>query len=409
MTENFDVQALKTASAEGGDGSSAAGGSSPAPGAAAPGAAAPDAGASPASATASPGAAEPAKTPEQIAEEAKKKEGTAAGAAPGAAAPVKTPEQIAEEARKAAGADHVPLTPEQIKQLATTDLLKGLGVTSLDELKELIKPKETLTDTEQQARLQAYESNLDNFAVTKKLMTRDEILELGNIAKAPATDLAFADFSKKFKETKADATPEEIQQSYKLFYNTESTDEHLKKLGEKAIEDKAKEIRSVLETKRTSAKAAFDDVQMRKSKVPGFKQAIQTAMKENLPEKIELLKVDGAESIVFNIKDEDRTALEQFLVTDENFNEYLSGDAQQMAKSLKDNIEGFLYLRNKDKIYNTIFEAGKAIGTKAGSNTGATASFKETKDNEAGSAIAVKTDDLSPEDVGKLAGLFNRT
>lgn len=408
---DFDVNALKSTEAAGSNEPGANGNSSQAAGAGSAGgngseggAAAASSGAAAATGGGGTGGGGETKTPEQLAAE---KEAADKKAAEEAEAKKKA-EASAAGGEGGNGANSgTPLTSEQIAKLAVTNLLKELNIETVDALKEKLKPAETLTEEEKLQRQQVYESGLDNFAVTQKLMSLDEITELKNLTKATDDEVAFSDFSKKYKAENAEATTEEVLQQYKLFYNTESTDAKLQNLGKKAIAERAKEVRSVLETKRAEAKSNFDSVSDKRAKVPAFKQVVQTAL-STIPDKLTLYG-EGDKAITFTVPSEIKAEVEKFLVQDDVFNIFLKGDSQQMAATLKDRIDGYLFLKNKDKIYSTIYEAAYSAGKEEGSNKGATASFQNN--NGAGNAampINVNSDDLSEADYAKLGSVFSK-
>lgn len=309
-------------------------------------------------------------------------------------------------AAPAAETDPVKIT-EAAKKEAMEALLKETGATSLEELKAKLAPKKELTPEEKTAAEQKYLADLDNFAVTGKFMSRDEVVALNNMVKSSDEELAFNVYSAEYKAAKTDATDEEIKQNFKLLYHTESTDEIIKKAGEKAMKKDADAVRGVLQSKMNSAKQTFDDTAMRKGKIPGYKSVIQSSIKENLPPKIELL-VEGDEKVTFDITPEDHAEFEKLLVGEETFDAYLEhGSSQQVKDLLKDKIQGLVLLKNKDKIFKTIYEAGLSAGRKAGSSTGATNSFALNGAGADGKLpVVTEGNDLTAADTEKLGNLF---
>lgn len=380
-TENFNVANLKETGEEGH-------GSGPAPTPA------------PTPAPANKGEGATTKTPEEIAAEAeakKKAEGSAAQTEEEKAAAA-----AAAAKQQASNGSGKPLTPEEITQLATKTLLESLGVDSIDQLKEKLAPKVELTPEQQAAKAQQYESNVDNYAVTKGLMTREEIISLANVQKSDAQSLALAEFTKDFKAAKADATVTEIEQAFKLFYNIDSTDEALKAVGQKKIEQVANIIKSELQGKRDKAKVEFDNQLSSKSKVPGFATVVQASIKANVPEEI-VLHTDGENKPVFKITPEIRTELEKFLVQQDLFDEYVSaGATQQLSDKLKDRIDGFLFLKNKNAMFKTVYDMGVSVGGKQGSKVGATASFQTKGEGASTLAVDGNENELTPAEMEKL-------
>jgi hypothetical protein len=416
MTENFDVQSLKTEQKAENDGSAAAAASSQAAPAAQPATASGDASQQQSNQQANPDAG--GKTTEQIeadkkvaddaaaAEESKKKGAAApaAGAAPGQQAQQPSSDTSTAKPDTTGKA----LTPDEIEKLTMSKLLKEAGVTSFEELKEKLKPKVDLTDDQKREAQQAFDVNLDKFAVDNKFMTRDEIIAFDNLQKQPATDIAFNEFAKEFKANKADATDVEVQQAFKIFYNLESDDATLKAIGEKKIQQLADEAKAAIASKREKAKLSFEDVSTRKAKMPGFRSTLQGAVKEYVPENLDLYSA-GEDKVVFKLDASLNEEIEKFLVTDEVFEDYLKGgDSPQLKAKLKDRIDGYLFLKHKDKMFKAIYEAGEATGRKTGSNTGASASFSTNGGGKEAIVVDGDIKDLTPADLGKIGGLFNR-
>lgn len=305
-------------------------------------------------------------------------------------------------------ADKPAPTAEELKRQATEELLKEAGVTSLAELKEKLKPKVELTDEQKREAAEKYEVNVDKYAVDNKVMSLGEIQALNNAMKATDEQLAFAQYEKNFKEAKKDATAEEIQQGFKLFYHVDATDEVLKNNGAAAMKERADAMRNQLASKRNMAKEAFDDHSMRSGKIPGYKQTIQSAVKEHVPEQLEFSAGEGEDKVVFKVDAKQRGEIEKLLVGEETFDAYLKdGDSQQVRNLLKDKITGLLILKNKDLIIKTAYDAGIAKGRLSGSGTGATNSFALNNNGAAG-AVVVDGDDsnFSPQEKDKLGLLF---
>lgn len=300
-----------------------------------------------------------------------------------------------------------PPTAEELKKQATEELLREAGVSSLEELKEKLKPKVELTEAQKREEAEKYEVNVDKYAVDNKVMTLEEIKALNNALKATDEQLAFAQYEVKYKEANKDATPEQIKQAFNLFYHIDATDETLKAAGAEAMKERASAMRNTLASKREMAKEAFDDHTMRSSKIPGYKQTIQSALKEYVPEQLEFNSGDGDDKVVFKVDPKQKTDLEKSLVGEETFEAYLKdGNSQQVRLLLKDKIEGLLLLKNKDLIIKTAYDAGVQKGTKQGSTTGATNSF--AMNNNGGKPVEVDNDDtnLNQSEKDKLGVLF---
>lgn len=312
-------------------------------------------------------------------------------------------------AAPAADAGKPTPTAEELKKTATEELLKQAGVSSVQELMDRLKPKVELTEEQKKEAAAKYEVNLNKYAVENKVMTLDEINALNNALAATDEQLAFAQYEAKFREAKKDATPEEVRQGFNLFYHVEATDESLKNAGAQAIKERADAVRNALSDKKNVAKEAFDDHARRSSMIPGYKQTIQSAIKEYVPEQLEFPSGDGDDKVVFKLTDPKlKVELEKFLVGEETFDEYMKEPGSQQVKTLlKDKIEGYLLLRNKDLIIKSAYDAGIQKGRKSGSNAGATNSFA-MNGNGAGKPVEVDGDEtnLTQNERDKLGVLF---
>lgn len=400
--ENFNITTLKESDAPGNDGQGA-------------GAASSSAG----SGAATPGAGAGQESTKPINEQsggagAGKQETAAAGsaasqqAAPGAQQQ-QTPNANGTPSNAATSnglSSNKALTEDEIKALATRELLAKAGVDSVDDLLERLKPKQELTEEQKKEALTKYEAAIDSFAINNGLMTRDDLVRLDNVLKSDNNALAYAEFGKQFKEVKSDATQLEIETAFKLYYNIDSTDEQLKALGQKNIESLGTNLRNQITAKRDAAKERYDTELGKKDKLPAFSKAIRQSIADNVPEEISLYK-QGEESVVFKVPKELRADLEKFLVQPEVFDEFLAaGDSQQLKAKLKDRIEGFMWLNNREAMAKTIFEAGISHGTAKGSTTGATASFK-MNGNGAAPVLAAENE-FTEADLGGIKKAFRQ-
>lgn len=348
------------------------------------------------------GASGATETPEEKeTREKKEKEAGASGANP----PVETPEE--KTAREKTEADTLAAKQQKdVEDAATKKLLEKFGVSTVEELEEKLKPPVVETEEAKQIREQKDTLALHDFAVTNKLLSLDEIKKLDEVTKADDESLAMNRFSEVFKTQKKDASKEEVEQAFKLFYHVDSTDEALKESGKASMKETADGVRNTLKAKMDEAKESFTDHVGRKAQIPGYKKAIKEAITTNIPEEVELIPGDGDAKVSFKVTAEEREAIEKLVVNEETFDLFRKhGNSQQVKDSLKDRIAGLLFLKNREKIFSTIFEAGQAAGKKGGSTTGASASFQNTN-NGAAPVQVVNNDDITPEETEKLSKLM---
>lgn len=313
-----------------------------------------------------------------------------------------TPEQKVErEKTEKATAD------DKIKNEAQAELFKKLGVKDMTELQEKLKGTQEESPEQKKDREERYTANLHQYAVTNKVMSLGEIKALTIMEKQTDEELARQAFGEKFKKTKADATAEDIDTEFKLFYHTEATVDTLKKAGAEDIKAIADGMRAALTNKLAKAKEAFDDTSNRKTHIPAYKQLIQQSLKDNVPESLELLSPKDSEKVFLKIDPKIKEDIEKFLVNEETFDTFLAhGGSQQTTDMLKARTDAYLRSKLQTEIYSAIYEAGKSAGGKNGSGTGATASFTNNQGAGDKKVEVNADDDLKPEEKDKLAGLF---
>lgn len=328
-----------------------------------------------------------------------------AGAANGQAAAPPAPAST-EGTTTSSPASNVPTQDDATKLAVTTaqqELFKALGVSTLEELQERLKPKVEETPEQIADRNKRYSADLDAFAIKNNLITRDEIVKLETLKQTDPQQIVFSDFAKTYKEANAEATPEQVTAAFRLAYHLDSETPSLKTHGESLINRDANAIVKSLESKYTSAKETFDSEVQQRSKMPAFKSLIKTSLDKFVPPKLEL-DLGGDQKVSFDIDPSIKAEIEKFLVNNQTFEEFnQQGSSLQMNESLKARIDGYVFQKNRDAIFKTIFDAGKATGLKQGSTTGAQNPFPL---NASGQPVPVVTDALTPEDVNKVSRLF---
>jgi hypothetical protein len=308
----------------------------------------------------------------------------AAGAGVDATGVAKTAEQIEKEKTDKEAA-------EKLEKDAQQKVLDKFGVKTLEELEAKLNPKAPETEEEKKQKAENYRAAVNQYAVTNKLLSNDEIVQLEQYKKATPEELVFQDFSNKFLEKTPAAKKEDIEAAYKIFYNVGSENEFLKEAGEKAIAERAASIKGQLETKYEEAKSDFDQVQSKKEKVPAFKAHVQSVLSQ-IPGEL-IIHGEGDNAIKFIVKESERAELEKLLVNGESFDEFFeSKDPKQLGDKMKSKALDAFYVRNKDAIFSAIYEAAHSKGLKGGSTTGASSSFPLDKGGAGQGSGAADTD-----------------
>lgn len=315
----------------------------------------------------------------------------------------KTPEEIeadrllAEEAEKQRIAAEAGKTPEEIAAAKTIadeaanrerirqELLKEMGVSSVDEIKKLREPEKPETEEEKAKRLEKQEASFHQYAVTNDKMSLAEINTFKQLSALPPADLVSNDFANEYREAhkdrkdadgKADpVTNEEIQEAFETVFNTKSEDPVLKKVGERAIAARAKEILSGAEQKYNEAKQEFEGLMDRKAKMPEFKSFVQGALREAIPEKL-TYTVDGREFHV-ELDKADFAEIENKFKDDNIFGQFYNATDRQ---GLKESIKGEAQRQVAEKYIQKVAEVSNRAGYSKGlidGKVGARAPFTE--------------------------------
>lgn len=364
------------------------------------------------------------ETPEQKAER-EKTEAAAAGGGGGTETPEQkaerektealaneTPEQKAEREKTEALANETPeakIAREKIekeqklaKDKWQQEMFATLGVKNIEELNAKLKPPAVETPEQKEARLDREKASIDSYATTNNILTRAEIITLEKDNATPDEDLVFAAYEKQQKEKNKDILAETIKQNFRLLYHLDSTEDTLKEVGAGLLKNAADDLRKPLNEKYETAKQDYTDKQQSLGKMPAFKTFIQTSMVELIPEKITLTGKDS-EAVTFDIPKTIVPELEKFLVTNDLF-DLFNSDSQQAKALVKDKIDGFLFLKHREQMFKTVYDAGISAGTEQGSTTGATAPFNVGAGGGAGAGGAET--ELSAEETARAGTLL---
>lgn len=254
-------------------------------------------------------------------------------------------------------------------------MFKSLGVNSLEELQEKLKPPVVETPEQIAQRERQYNAELDAFAIKNNLITKDEIVQLETLKKADPQSVVFSQYAEAYKAKHTDATPEQVSAAFRLAYHLDSETPAFKEHGESLIKNQYDSIVNSLEGKYTTAKDSFHSEVTQRSQMPAFKSFIKSSLDSFVPSKLELV-TDGDVKVTLDVDPALRAEIEKELVNNDTFNQFTgSKDAQQLRDAVKAKIEGSLQRRHFEAIKKTIYEAGKAAGMKQGSTTGATHPF----------------------------------
>lgn len=237
------------------------------------------------------------------------------------------------------------------------DLLKELGINSVDELKTKVlskQPEPQLSEDDRQKQEEQYEASLIQYAVKNGDMKLEDFNTLNELKKAKDADLVYKGWAKTFKEENPDIKEEEFdeeaRQSFETEYGLNSLNEKKKQRGESRITKEAKEIKSPYESSYQSTKEKYDrDEDLRKS-YPDFDNKMGSFSEKSIPEKLNFFngKFDEVDvPVILEITEADKkelvATLKKELATPEMFMLYKKGDTvaidaavNQKAKNILD-------------------------------------------------------------------------
>jgi hypothetical protein len=277
---------------------------------------------------------------------------------------------------------------------AIDDLLKELNLESLDALKEKLKPKDPdkpETPEEKEKRENLYKAGLIQYATEKGGMKPDDFSKLDNLKAKKDEELVYENWLEGWKEENPGVEPLEAErlakEDFKTEYKLESTNEKAKARGLSKIEKEAKELRTPLESAYNSAKQNYDEEKAIKDSLPDFEKKVSGFVKEFIPEKFEVFKIedkfkdkDGekVESVPIEVElsAEDRVAIfqqvaQEIVRSGPTYNLYKKGDLKAIQALAKEKAEALIRSKYLGEATQKIATAFLSRGMNRGSGTGA--------------------------------------
>lgn len=263
------------------------------------------------------------------------------------------------------------------------ELQEKYGITTKEELDRVLseRPKVAETPVEKEKREKSYNANLDKFLQDNDIMKREEIVRYESIKGKADKDLAIETFISEFKEDNPKATQEEIDYEVESRYHLESTDEILKKRGERLLAKDAKEVKRELETKFNSGKSEFDAVVTDQAQVPSFNKFVDSYSKK-IPTTIEVYKKDDI-AVNFEVSAEVKKEVADTIRKDYTLFKLFAkhGDSKEVNDYIEQKKEELIWVRNRKEINSVIAEATYSKGLKSGSTVGAKNPFPVAQEN----------------------------
>jgi len=269
------------------------------------------------------------------------------------------------------------------------DLLKDLGVESLDALKERLKPKveaPVLSPEEREKQENLYQVDLQRYAVENGIMKPEEFVKLQTQKSKDDRSLVYEQWLPSWKEENPNVDPDiadqQARQDFESEYHLNSQNDKTKARAEARLAREAGELRKPSESAYTRAKTEFDEDRTIKADYPEFNKKVSGFIQENIPEKVKFWEgKDGDEAIPVEItltadqRKEVYQKVSQKIMNSGTYQLYKKGDMTQLSDIAKREAEAMIRSEHRDAGLAKIAETFLDRGRKKGSNVGAKQPF----------------------------------
>lgn len=273
----------------------------------------------------------------------------------------------------AAAPEVVTMTAAEVKELQ-----------DLRAYKQSITQKEPEKTPEEIAKLAEKEKGeFIKYSVDEGLMKVDDFHAYENLKVKADRDLVFESYLTNWKEENPDVEADEIDARAKADFEDEyklsSTNDKTKARGEARLAREAAEVRKPLQTTYEKAQGAFKELQSIRQTYPQYEKFMDSVIDEVVPDQLVHKTKEGEEDIVIDVKltPEDKKEVAKLFKNDKNFFTFTkNGDKLDAVKAaIAKKVTGYLEDKYKQQLRDKIYETGKGIGIKKGSNVGAEALF----------------------------------
>lgn len=285
------------------------------------------------------------------------------------------------------------------KSIFTDDELKSFGYDSPEALKTFLQKQkeEGISPEEKAAKENITKANFLKFSADQKLLNVEDYSQYETLKSKPDQELVYESFLKEYKEEHPEITDEkELDEAAKEDFDYEyklkdGLSESAKKKGQAKLARDAKDLRSPIETKITEAQNQFKEYGSYQETYPKFEKLVKEAVLKNTPDKTILYKAkDGEEEIPIEIEltQKDREAMVKEFVTPKTFQKFLNAKPEEVQAMLDKKMNGWVKLNKFDEVNAKTFDIAMGIGTKKGSDVGASNPFalKQNQSNAAASS-----------------------
>lgn len=272
-------------------------------------------------------------------------------------------------------------TVEKVEPFITEEEMKGYGFDSKEAFKEFLKKQkeDNLPDEDKKNKENIEKANFLKFSAENKLLNVEDYNKYESLKSTPDIELVRQNKFQEFKEENPEITDEEelkdaFDEDFNFEYKLKSGNENIKKRAEAKIAKEAKELRSPYESKVTTAQSEFTEEKKIREAYPKFEKFVQESITKNTPDKTVLYKAKNGEdeiAIEIELTAKDREAMAKDFKTPKTFQLFANGKPEEVQAALDKKMQAWVKLNKFEEVNTKSFEAGKGIGTKAGSTVGA--------------------------------------
>lgn len=232
------------------------------------------------------------------------------------------------------------------------ELLKKHGLSSVEELEEMLQKKTEETPEQKQRKEELRKVNITKYAVDNNLMRADDFVKLETMRTANNEDLVFKDFAEQVKDEileqlPDDATEEDIlaaiRKEFEAEYPLNGGNDKARARAEAKLNKRADELRQPLESSYKSVSEKFDQESEVRQVYPAFKTKLDSIVESVLSKTYTAIKEkDGDDEIDVSIKisDEDRAkileSVRKRVETPESFMLFKGGKTEEIGKIAAD-------------------------------------------------------------------------
>jgi hypothetical protein len=296
-----------------------------------------------------------------------------------------------------------------VKEQTQQQLLKQLGMDSMEELQTRLNPPAELTEEQKKRQADVYRAAVQDYSVREMGLSPDDFSRVDRYNTAADADLVFEHFNEKWQQNNKDNPlfagkdlVKEARYEFDSLFHLNSENERLRQNGEESLKLSAAQIRDNAKQIITNAESGYKDYLQIKTEVGKFKNNIQRAIGQDLPKE---LTFDIGDNLTakFQLDKIDKKALENYLRSDQNFELFLKEQGKDFQPFLKQKINEYIAINHYKDMIDTVSKTAHDAGVKK-ATPGAKAPFAGNPVQP----VAVQPDELSDMDKQKIASLVTR-